>query len=210
MRAFIDFEASSLARHGYPIEVAWVFEDGRAESFLIAPVATWTDWDPAAEAIHGIARERLAGEGVAAGEVAGRLVAALSGHQVFASAPSWDGKWLSKLLRAGGFPRHAVRLTDTDAGLSDLAGALLAPFVPSADIHRATRKILAYAGDRFTGRQPAHRALPDAQHERERWLVVSRLAHAYGKTAGNAVLRPPPRAARLRGDPAAMGTERRL
>jgi hypothetical protein len=198
MRAFIDFEASSLARHGYPIEVAWVFEDGRSESFLIAPIEKWTDWDPAAEAIHGISRERLASDGVAAERVAGRLVAALQGHQVFASAPSWDGKWLSRLLRAGGFPRHAVRLTDTDAGLSDLASALLAPFVPSSEIHRATRKILAYAGDRFAGRRHAHRALPDAELERERWLVVSQLAHAYGKGAGSDPLHTP--------EPAPIGT----
>jgi hypothetical protein len=184
MRAFIDFEASSLGRHGYPIEVAWVFEDGRSEGFLVLPTEKWTDWDPAAEAIHGISRERLVREGVATEIVAGRLVDALQGHQVFASAPSWDGKWLSALLRAGGFPRHAVRLTDTDAGLLELAGAVLAPFVPSSEIHRATRKILAYAGDRFTGRRHAHRALPDAQLERERWLVVSELAHAYGKGAG--------------------------
>lgn len=191
MRAFIDFEASSLGRHGYPIEVAWVFEDGNSESFLIAPIEKWTDWDPAAEAIHGISRERLASEGVATDIVAGRLVDALQGHQVFASAPSWDGKWLSKLLRAAGFPRHAVRLTDTDAGLLELTGALLAPFVPSSEIHRATRKILAYAGDRFAGRRHAHRALPDAQLERERWLVVSELAHAYGKGAGSDPLRWP-------------------
>ncbi len=181
MRAFIDFEASSLGRHGYPIEVAWVFEDGRSESFLIAPIEKWTDWDPAAEAIHGISREQLTSEGVQAERVAQRVLADLQGHDVFASAPSWDGKWLSRLLRAGGFPRHAVRLTDTDLGLFDLASALLAPFVPSSDIHRATRKILASAEDRFSGRRHAHRALPDAELERERWLVVSRLAHAYGK-----------------------------
>ena len=185
MRAFIDFEASSLARHGYPIEVAWVFEDGRSDSFLIAPIEKWTDWDPAAEAVHGISRERLVSEGAPVEVVAGQLVAALRGHEVFASAPSWDGKWLSKLLRAGGIPRHAVHLTDTDVGLFDLASALLAPFVPSSEIHRATRKILAYAGDRFSGRQHAHRALPDAELERERWLVVSQLAHAYGKEGGS-------------------------
>ena len=37
MLVFLDFEASSLAKRGYPIEVAWVFEDGRAESHLIRP-----------------------------------------------------------------------------------------------------------------------------------------------------------------------------
>lgn len=184
MRAFIDFEASSLGRDGYPIEVAWVFEDGGSESFLIVPMEEWSDWDPAAEAIHGLTREQLVSDGVATEIVAKRLVAALQGHEVYASAPSWDGKWLSKLLRAGGFPRHAVRLTDTDVGLFDLAGALLAPFVPSSEIHRATRRIIAEAGHRVAGRPHAHRALPDAESERERWLIVSQLAHAYAKDSG--------------------------
>jgi hypothetical protein len=31
LRAFLDFEASSLGRHGFPIEVAWVFENGVEE-----------------------------------------------------------------------------------------------------------------------------------------------------------------------------------
>ena len=183
MRAFIDFEASSLGRHGYPIEVAWVFEDGDSESFLISPIGRWTGWDAAAEAIHGISREQLVAEGVAADIVARRLVEALQGHQVLAGAPSWDGKWLSLLLRSGGLPRHAIRLADMDDALFDLASALLAPHVPSSDIHRATRKIIACAADRFVGRRRAHRALPDAHLERERWRTVSELAHAYGRAA---------------------------
>jgi hypothetical protein len=112
--------------------------------------------------------------------VARRLVGALAGHEVLASAPSWDGKWLSALLRSAGLPRHAIRLGDTDAALQDLAGALLAPFVPSSEIHRAVRKILADAAERFAGRRPDHRALADAQFERARRLTVSELAHAYG------------------------------
>ena len=183
MRAFIDFEASSLGRHGYPIEVAWVFEDGHSETFLIAPIEKWTDWDPAAEALHTITREQLAAEGVAADIVARRLADSLQGHHVFARAPSWAGKWLSALLRSGGLPGHAIRLADTEAALRELASALLAPFLPSSEIHRAIRKVLACAGDRFVGRRRVHRALPDAQLERERWLIVSELAHAYGRAA---------------------------
>jgi hypothetical protein len=181
MRAFIDFEASSLGRHGYPIEVAWVFENGVSESFLISPIAEWTDWDPAAEAIHRITREHLSASGVSADIVARQLLDSLQGHEVLASAPSWDGKWLSKLLRAGGLPRHAIRVTDTDAALVEIASALLAPVLPSSDIHRATRKIIANASEHFVDRTPAHRALPDATRERERWLMVSELARAYAQ-----------------------------
>jgi hypothetical protein len=185
MRAFIDFQASSLGRRGYPIEVAWVFEDGSSESFLIAPEDGWTHWDGEAEAAHGLSRDELILSGAAADFVACRLVDALRGHRVFAGTPSWVGKWLNLLLRAGGLPGDAITLGDTDGALLELASALLAPLIPSSDVHRAARKIVAYAGDRFVGRRPAHRALPDAQFERERWLIVSELAHAYGGRAAS-------------------------
>ncbi len=181
MRVFIDFEASSLQRLGYPIEVAWVFEDGKSETFLIRPIERWTDWDPAAEAIHGISRQQLIAEGVPIHIVAERLVDALQGHYVYATAPSRNRKWLSALLCSAGLPRHAVRLADLDEELIELAEALLAPFLPSSEIHRATRKILAEAAERLDDRKPAHRALPDAELERERWQTVSELAHAYAK-----------------------------
>lgn len=95
MNVFLDFEASSLSDRSYPIEVAWVFEDGQCESYLIAPAPAWSEWDPDAERIHGIARETLVQEGTAHEFVAARMVEALSGHALFASAPSWDGKWMS-------------------------------------------------------------------------------------------------------------------
>jgi hypothetical protein len=185
MRAFIEFQTSSLGRHGYPIEVAWVFEDGRSESYLILPADEWTHWDVDTEAFHGLSRDELVSGGVAAAVVARRLVEALRGHRVFAGARSWVGKWLGLLLRAGGLSADAIKVGDTDEALLELASALLAPLLPSSDIHRAARKIVAYAGDRFVGRIPAHRALPDAQFERERWLIVSELAHAYGGRAAS-------------------------
>jgi hypothetical protein len=55
--AFLDFEASSLGKQGYPIEVAWVFANGEEESHLIRPAEAWTDWDVKAGRIHGISRE---------------------------------------------------------------------------------------------------------------------------------------------------------
>lgn len=88
MIVFLDFEASSLARNSYPIEVGWVFEDGREESHLIRPAPGWTDWDAAAEAIHGIARDTLEREGAPHDVVARRMVEVLDGHQLHASAPS--------------------------------------------------------------------------------------------------------------------------
>jgi hypothetical protein len=144
--AFLDFEASSLGKHGYPIEVAWVFANGQEESHLIRPAPTWTDWDAGAEAVHGIPRGRLMAEGAPLENVAQRIIAVLTGATLYATAPSWDGKWLSKLLRAAGLPRHALRLQDTDmAHRRVLRDVLKAGNVP-ADLQRELmRDILAQA-----------------------------------------------------------------
>jgi len=130
MVVFLDFEASSLAKLSYPIEVAWVFEDGASETHLIQPAPQWTDWDAEAEAIHRISRETLQNEGDPHDAVARRMVDQLSGHSLFASAPSWDGKWLSALLRAAKLPRHALRLRDSDEALAEAARDILAPSCP--------------------------------------------------------------------------------
>ena len=42
------------------------------------------------------------------------------GHDLLASAPSWDGKWLSALLRAAGLPRHSLRLRDSDEAMREI------------------------------------------------------------------------------------------
>lgn len=172
MLAFIDFEASSLAERSYPIEVAWVFDDGTHETHLIRPAPRWTDWDPEAQAIHGLSREELLTQGRPHEHVARRMVEALRGHDLCASAPSWDGKWLSALLRAAEFPRHTLRLRDTDDVLRETAEAILAPSVPAGELEPMVAQLLALAAIRDPAAPPAHRALPDAQQERERWLQV--------------------------------------
>ena len=177
MLVFLDFEASSLAKLSYPIEVAWVFEDGREESHLIRPATQWTDWDAAAEAIHHIPRARLETEGMPNDAVARRMIETLTGHDLFASAPSWDGKWLSALLRAAKVPRHALRLRDTEEAQRDTATAILRDVVPTELLGRAVAEVvtLAEVRDRDV---PAHRALADARDEWERWCVVRRAAEA--------------------------------
>jgi hypothetical protein len=170
MRAFLDFEASSLADASYPIEVAWVFEDGQEESHLIRPAAGWSDWDPRAERIHGISRDTLQARGEPSEEVARRLVDALSGHRLFASAPSWDGKWLSVLLRSAGFPRHALRLQDTEVaqveGIAEVLGDASGEPLPQAALSSATRSILASVAEQKALFKVGHRALADARMER--------------------------------------------
>lgn len=167
VKVFIDFEASSLSDRSYPIEVAWVLENGPSESYLIAPAPQWDDWDPAAEAIHGISRATLEREGKPNEQVAIRMVEALGGHELFASAPSWDGKWLSVLLRSAGLPRHALRLRDTDEALRATAIAILGQGYSGKGLEDQVARLVADAG--APADAPAHRALADARSEFEKW-----------------------------------------
>jgi hypothetical protein len=176
MIVFLDFEASSLSDDSYPVEVGWIFEDRRAESFLIRPAAGWTDWDPQAEAIHGLSRDTLEREGVPHEEVASTMVRELGGHQLYASAPSWDGKWLSLLLRAAGHPRRTLRLQDTDQAHLEIARQLLTPCTPAELVDLQAEALLREVRQAADQVPPAHRALPDARREQEIWLEVRRRA----------------------------------
>ncbi|AKH43966.1 hypothetical protein FHS61_001280 [Altererythrobacter atlanticus] len=178
MIAFLDFEASSLSERSYPIEVAWVFEDGASETYLIRPAPQWEDWDPEAEAIHGISRTELIEHGTGHDEVAWRMIEALTGHDLYVSAPSWDGKWLSTLLRATEFPRHALRVKRTDHLLKDTAHQIMARAIHGQKLTDAVDKLLALAKLRDRQGAPVHRALADAQDERQRWLNVRAAAEA--------------------------------
>lgn len=175
MRVFLDFEASSLAADSYPVEVGWAGEDGWTEAHLIRPAADWTDWDAGAEAIHGLSRAELLASGEPHEAVARRALDALSAHEVFVSAPSWDGKWMSVLLRAAGLPRHALRLHDADA--AHRAAILEAlGHVPPEEIDAVTALLIADARRAVEPPHPAHRALPDAEVELAVWREVRRLA----------------------------------
>lgn len=178
MFAFLDFEASSLAKLSYPIEVAWVFEDGTSEAHLIRPAPQWTDWDVEAEAVHHISRDMLESTGTSHEVVARRMVDQLSGHDLFASAPSWDGKWLSALLRAAKLPRHALRLRDSEEARAEGARRVLASVVPIERLHIAIADVLTLAEVRRTSSPRAHRALADAEDEHRHWLEVVSAAKA--------------------------------
>lgn len=177
MKVFLDFEASSLADRSHPIEVAWVFQNGRQETHLIAPPPHWTDWDDRAEAIHGISREMLAAQGDPHDEVARRMVEVLDGHQLFASAPSWDGKWLSALLRSAGIPRHALRLRDTDEALREAASEILSPAFSGPRLATEVHNIVTRAAAVKAGAS-SHRALPDALDEYQKWVRTREAARA--------------------------------
>ena len=176
MRVFLDFEASSLSKDSYPIEVGWTGEDGSEEAHLIRPAPGWTDWDPAAEAIHHIGRDQLLDEGEPHDEVARRMLDVLGPHDVYVTAPSWDGMWLSKLLRAAGLPRHAMRLHEADEAH---VGAVIEVFGadPADPLVRAEALDLLFdARRRISSSPPAHRALADAIQERAVFFEVRRMA----------------------------------
>jgi hypothetical protein len=182
MFVFLDFEASSLAPDSYPIEVGWVMEDGAAEDHLIRPAPGWTDWDPSAEAIHRLTREDLFARGDPHDEVARRMLEVLAPHDIFASAPSWDGKWLSVLLRGAGLPRHALRLRDTDEAHLRAAIEILSAAPPGVDVVSEAAGIVRQARERLAG-APVHRALADAQWEMAVWQEVRRLSQAQAVAA---------------------------
>ncbi|HEX9947597.1 MAG TPA: transcriptional regulator [Allosphingosinicella sp.] len=184
MRFFLDFEASSLGKKGYPIEVGWVSQDGESEAYLIKPPPDWTDWDQEAEAIHGISRTTLANEGIPVHRVAGRMIERLSGHRLYASAPSWDGKWLSVLLRAAGLPRHALRLRDTEEARQEIATELLRGAVQPDELEAVVTGLLGQAVQWASLLPVRHRALADAEQERQLWLEVRRLAQEERRRRG--------------------------
>ena len=185
MFAFLDFEASSLSKLSYPIEVAWVFEDGRSESYLIRPAQQWTDWDVEAEAVHHISQEMLQEDGLPHDVVAWRMVEQLSGHTLFASAPSWDGKWMSALLRAAKLPRHALRIRDPEEARAEAARRILAPVVSPERLHIEIDDLLNLVDVRREEGEPTHRALADALDEHRHWLDVVAAATAIaGKAEG--------------------------
>ncbi len=137
-------------------------EDGSGEAHLIRPAPDWTEWDERAAAIHGITREQLAAEGELVETVCARLVELAATHRLLASAPSWDGHWLSMLLRATGRPRHLIRLEDTEVAFNDAAGR--------RGQHAAA--LVALARAEVGASAPAHRALADARREWSIWRAI--------------------------------------
>jgi hypothetical protein len=176
---FLDFEASSLGRHGFPIEVGWAAEDGTEMGTLIRPAPGWEEWSDEAEQIHGIALDRLQREGESHEAVAKRMVEVLAGQELYASAPSWDGHWLSLLLRASGLPRHALRLRDTEEVQRRTAAEILAAAgIPAGQRVGLVDDILAASRQAFDAATPAHRAMEDARRELRLWQDIRRRAEA--------------------------------
>jgi len=102
----IDVEASGFGPGSYPIEVGIVLPDGTPHCFLITPERSWTSWDPAAEADHGIQRDTLERYGQPAHDVAWRLNALLTNNKVYSDAWSFDLSRIGLLFDAAGVPQQ--------------------------------------------------------------------------------------------------------
>ncbi|WP_148253205.1 3'-5' exonuclease [Aidingimonas lacisalsi] len=119
----LDIEASGFGRGSYPIEIGLARADGSCCAFLIQPLTEWTHWDPKAELLHGISRDRLVREGHPVIEVARWLNDELADIGV-AYSDSWgyDNTWLSLLFhQAGMLPRfrlEALRRLLTESQLA--------------------------------------------------------------------------------------------
>lgn len=176
---FLDFEASSLGKRGFPIEVGWAAEDGSTYGSLIRPAPGWEEWNAEAERVHGIPKKRLFREGAPHGEVAAHMVEMLAAHDLYASAPSWDGHWLSLLLRASGLPRHTLRLRGVaEARLTAARRAFATGSLEEREFEQRMDRIIAEAAEAASTTPPAHRALEDAQRELWIWREVKRRAEA--------------------------------
>jgi hypothetical protein len=101
---FIDLEATGFGPESYPIEVAWSLPSGEIRRCLISPASVpgWTAWDPAAERVHGIDRDRLLRNGWPPDYVVERLESDLAGATVFSDAPDFDAAWLARLFAVVG------------------------------------------------------------------------------------------------------------
>jgi hypothetical protein len=130
MHCTLDIEASGFGRHGYPIEIGYVRDDGQSWCTLIRPLPEWTHWDPEAERVHGIARATLLAHGRTPAAVAQALNEALDGRTVYCDAWAHDFAWLALLYEAAAmrprFRLESVRRLLDDGALARLDRALQA------------------------------------------------------------------------------------
>jgi hypothetical protein len=185
---FVDFEASSLQPGSYPIEVAWVDENGQGESYLIHPAPEWLSygdpyWSAESQRVHGIDQQALVREGMPYRAVAKWAVRALAspGTMACSDQPLSDGMWLARLLSAAGLD-VVVRLQDVMEAYAIACRPLLRLLPPTDSAERADAeahvralavKIIADCEHAETLRPGTrHRALPDAMAHWRTWRAV--------------------------------------
>ena len=108
----IDFEASSLRKTSYPIEVAWGDSWESVTSFLLNPdkMDGWTDWNEKSYGYHGIRREELLLKGEDPRQVAKIMIHALSGKPIYSDEPRYDRRWKDRLLADTGHDPGLIQI----------------------------------------------------------------------------------------------------
>lgn len=175
---FTDVEASSLGQNSYPIEIAWNLEDGSIESHLINPylVEEWTDWDPGAQAVHGLSRAYLADHGEHPDSVAHRMNQVLAGKTVYSDAITFDGMWIGELF-AGAMIEREFKIKDIwflfEAVRPEpsLTSVMLDAMGSDKRFMNHVMKAYDAAWNKVEGQR--HRAAADVQHRIE-WFKLSR------------------------------------
>ena len=146
---FLDFEASSLSKASWPIEVgiSWL-ECGKVivHNRLIKPRSEWpeSDWNPQSAKVHGILRSELDGAD-SADDVSKWLLEAVGGRVLVSDAVAFDQIWLNRLLDDEG---PVIREFDQLAWIAFSDNGLVSP----GRLHKvfnnlAQRKIKHRAGD---------------------------------------------------------------
>ncbi len=101
----LDFEASSLDRRSYPIEIGicrWSAPDAplRVWSSLIHPHASWKAfgyWSESAQRIHGITTDDLVAERRSPSLIVRSIHLLVGGHACFCDGGRYDQVWARKL-----------------------------------------------------------------------------------------------------------------
>ncbi len=99
---YIDFEASSLSRISWPIEIgmAWIVgNDVQSWSTLIRPDVTWDlkDWSARSAEVHNIPYEEVMAAPLAV-DVAAEVRERLLGKTPVSDNPAFEKRWMDKLL----------------------------------------------------------------------------------------------------------------
>lgn len=101
MFVFFDFEASSLRRGSWPVEIGWVRADlSAAGSALITPASSWSTeiWDAGSEEVHGISLPQLRKHGRPPAEIAESMNRDLGEDSILVCDSPKDWEWLRILF----------------------------------------------------------------------------------------------------------------
>jgi hypothetical protein len=156
---YIDFEASGLHEHSFPIEVAWAGPGLEEKTFFIKPHPTWfrDQWDDNAELLHGISLNNIDANGIAPNHIAQQLELDCRGKVLLSDGVEFDQNWLAMLFEASGL-QSPYRIMDVQVWMGQQ--------VKSLGIDPKT--VLLRMQDFDQRVEPIHRALDDVRLGLER------------------------------------------